>query len=181
MKRITLTMALGAVSLSVFGQGTLDFANGAPGLNAPVMDSDGTKLSGSRWAADLYWAPGTVTDSTVLMALGAPASFSAMAPGYFFGGSRTIPGQGNGAVITAQIRVWDVTQGGTWPFVWAVPGGHVGESVLFQVTLTTPPNTPAILTGLNGHSFSAVPILIPEPSMLALGLSAMLIARLGKR
>lgn len=181
MKKLILTAALGVVCVSAFAQGALNFANGAPGVNAIITDADGTtKLSGGTWAADLYWAAGTVTDSTLLTALGAPASFSTTAAGYFFGGTRTIAGQGNGAVITGQVRVWDTAAGATWGNAANIQNAHIGESVLFQVTLTTPPTTPAGMTGLNGHPFSLSIVNIPEPSTLALaglGLAGMLVLR----
>lgn len=180
MKKLILTVTLGVACVSAFAQGALNFANGAAGVNAIITDANGTKLSGGTWAADLYWAAGTVTDSSTLVALGQPASFSTTAPGYFFGGSRTIPGQGNNAVITGQIRVWDTAAGSTWGNAATVGGAHIGESVLFQVTLTTPPTTPAALTGLNGHPFSLTINPVPEPSTLALaglGFAGMLVLR----
>jgi len=181
MKKLILTAALGVLCASAFAQGALNFANGAAGVNAIITDADGTtKISGGTWAADLWWAAGTVTDSSVLTALGAPATFSTTAPGYFFGGSRTIPGQGNGAVITGQVRVWDTANGASWVNASGVNGAHIGESVLFQVTLTTPPTTPAALTGLNGHPFSLTVVGIPEPSSLALaglGLAGLFVIR----
>ncbi|HTL57802.1 MAG TPA: PEP-CTERM sorting domain-containing protein [Candidatus Limnocylindrales bacterium] len=180
MKKVILTCALGVVCHAGFAQGQLNFANFGAGANAPVYDTDGTtKLAGSVFAADLYWAPGVVTDSTVLTALGQPASF--VSSGYFLGGTRTIPGQPGGATITGQVRIWDVTDGGTWEAVFASgsPTARLGVSVLFQITLTEPPMTPNSLTGLNGHYFGFWPA-IPEPSTLAisgLGFVATLLLR----
>ena len=156
MKTVIFTATFGMACISTFAQGALNFANAGQGVNAPVVDLNGNRLSGNTWAADLYWAPGVVTDSTVLTALGAPATFSTVPSqaGYFFGGSRTIPGQPGGSLITAQVRVWDYSVGPTWGSTLN-GGGAVGESILFQVTLTAPPQAAANLFGLNGRVFTA--------------------------
>jgi hypothetical protein len=178
MKRFFLTAALGVVCIPAFAQGTLNFANGGPGLQAKVTDSNGVGLAGSAWTADLYWALGVVTDSSVLMALGQPATFSTIPSqaGFFFGGPRTIPGAAGNSVITAQVRVWD-TVAADGP-----PPTQIGESILFQVMLAapnaTPPGIPTTMTALNGHPWSVGPI--PEPSILTLGgfgLAGMLLLR----
>jgi hypothetical protein len=167
MKGLFLTAALGAVCVSTFGQGTLNFANAGVGLQAKITNTDGTGLSGNAWTVDLFWARGVVTDSASLIALGAPTFFSTVPSqaGFFFGGPRTIPTAPG--VITAQLRVWD-TASGSYLFARGV-----GESILFQVTLAdpnaTPPGIPTSMTGLNGHPFQI--ITVPEPS--ALGLAAL--------
>ena len=181
MKTLILAVGLSVASVSALAQGQLNFANFGAGANAPAFDFDGvTKLAGTAFQADLYWAPGTVTDSSVLTPLGQPAYFATS--GYFLGGSRTINGQLAGATITGQVRIWDSADGNSWAAVInAGIGGsltaRVGESVLFQITLTQPPTTPNSLTGLNGHPFG---FTIPEPSplsMATLGLASMLILR----
>jgi len=184
MKRLFLTAALVAGCASAFAQGTLTFANAGPGCVFRVFDTDGTTpLSGSGFMADLYWAAGTVTDSTLLAALGAPAPFNSGAQaGYFTGGQRSIPGQPGGSTITVQVRAWN-TAGGSFPS-WALAeqgGASTGKSVLAQITLGMPPGTPPYMTGLNGKDFAiGLDVTIPEPSSFALaglGLAAMLLLR----
>ena len=178
MKKLILTVALGIACVSAFAQGQLNFANFGAGANAPIYDSDTTtKLAGSTWQADLYWAPGTVTDSNMLNPLGAPANFASS--GYCLGGSRTITGQAGGTTITGQVRVWNTANGSTWGNAATTPGAHVGESGLFSIALTAPPATPNTLTGMASFNLRVVPA-IPEPSVLALagiGLAGMLIFR----
>ena len=116
MKRLFLTAALGVVCVSSLAQGTVNFANAGSGYLARVYDTDGvTGLLGSAWSADLYWAPGVITDSTLLTALNEPATFSTVPAqaGLFFGAIRTIPTR-PGDVITVQIRVWDTASGNSW-------------------------------------------------------------------
>lgn len=191
MKRLFLTAALGVVCVvPAFAQwelgGSLNFANVGVGFQAKVTDTDGvTGLSGSAWSADLYWAAGTVTDSTVLTALNEPATFSTvpLQAGYFFGGVRTVPlvPLGNG-LITAQVRVWDTASGNSWATAAMTPGARVGESILFQQTLALVqpfnPPVPSPLYGLNGHAWSVSAVGVPEPSPIAfagLGLAGMLV------
>jgi len=153
MKAVLITMALAAASVSSHAQGTLNFANYGAGVDAPVINWDGTRLAGWLFVADLWWAPGLVTDPKQLIELGQPVVF--LTNGYFLGGTRTIPGAGQGTVITVQIRAFGGTPG--CPpicFDCYCPTFQQGYSDLFQVTLTTPPNPPASLNGMAPFSLS---------------------------
>ena len=173
MKRLTLTTALILTSASAFAQGTFAFQNLGLGANAPVYSWDGTTKLGNTFEADLYWAPGTVTQSSALTALNQPVFFSGS--GYFFGGIRTLPGT-TAETITAQVRVWEGTRAPSWIYATTVPNAQPAESALFSLTLVTgimPPNSLVNLTSFQ------IPT-VPEPSTLALsgvGLAAMLILR----
>ena len=110
MKTRILLVALSVACVSALAQGQLNFANFGAGANAPAFDTDEvTKLAGTAFQADLYWAPGTVTDSSLLTALGQPAYFASA--GYFLGSSRTIIDQPGGATIAGQVRIWDTADG----------------------------------------------------------------------
>jgi len=178
MKKLILTVALGVACASAFAQGQLNFANFGAGANAPWYDTDGTtKLAGTAFQADLWWGPGTVTDSKTLTELGQPANFASS--GYFLGGSRTINGQTG--TITGQVRVWDTADGSSYAAVLASgsPTARVGESALFSIALTQPPTTPNTLTGLNGQTL-VLHGIIPEPSTFALaglGFAGLLVLR----
>jgi hypothetical protein len=80
-------LALTLSSPVAFAQGLLNFANFGSGANAPVYDEYGTKLAGTNFQADLYWAPGIVADSNELTPLRQPAYFTSCC-GYFLGGAR---------------------------------------------------------------------------------------------
>ena len=148
MKKLILTIAVGLACESAFAQGTLNFANAAAGVNAPVVGA-----SGNQYQADLYYGPLGTTDSSLLTGLGQPSFFNAGAQsGYFTCGARTIPGIPGGTSIVVQVRAWYV-QDPTFS----------GESRLFNITLATPPATPVNLVGM--QSFS---IFIPEPTSIAL-------------
>ena len=69
-----LVLASTFSSITAFAQGQLVFNNAGSVANAPVYEIDGVPiLAGSRFQADLYWAPGIVTDSAALTALRQPA------------------------------------------------------------------------------------------------------------
>jgi len=149
MKGLFFTSALGAVWVSAFAQGTLNFANSGPNHMAGVYDTDGvTGLSGSAWSADLYWAPGIILNSAELTALNQPTTFSTVESGFFFGGTRTIPGTVPGETITAQVRVWDSAAGSSWAEASRVNGARIGESIIFEM-LALGGATPAEMSGLN--------------------------------
>jgi len=185
MKRLILTVALVAACVSIYAQGTLNFANAGTGVNAPIYtdSTKAVKAAGTGYMADLFWATGTVGTPDSLAALNSPSTFSTIAAqaGYFLGGQRAIAGQAGGTLITVQVRAWDAAYGNTWATAYAAALAHpgnaiVGESGLIQITLATPPGTPAFLTGL--QSFFLAPV--PEPSSLALvglGAAALLIFR----
>jgi hypothetical protein len=149
MKGLFFASTLGAVvCVSAFAQGTLDFANSGPNHMAGVYDTDGvTGLSGSAWSADLYWAPGIILNTAELTALNQPATFSTVESGFFFGGTRTIPGTVPGETITAQVRVWDSAAGSSWAEASKVNGARSGESILFEIALGGA--TPTEMSGLN--------------------------------
>jgi len=167
-------------ALVVFAQGTINFSNGAAGVNAPAFDVDGTtRLSGSAFTAGLYAGPsGTIWSSLALVPSTATFATGASA-GYFFGGSHTIPGVPEGSVAAYQVRIWS-SNFATWDLAWAAyqsgdPTAKVtvswwNGSGLPATVGTTPPlgglsPTPN-LVGLQPMSM----FLVPEPSSLLLGL-----------
>lgn len=184
MKKLLLTMALGAACSAAFAQGTLNFANAAAGVNAPVtVNNSATRASGNTYTVDLYWGPAGTTLSGSLTPLGSSAIFNAGAQsGYFTGGSRTVNGVAGGTSIVVQIRGWQTTLGSTTFATWAQAqsgGAAIGNSGLFNITLATPPATPVNLVGLTSFDIHGGGV-VPEPSSFALagiGAAALLIFR----
>ena len=151
-----------------FSQGTVNFANLAAGVNAPVRDASGQLCVGCM--AQLYAGPANTTDPSVLMANGGPAPFLPAQPGYFQGGNRTI-GFPTGTTVTFQVRAWVTASGATWD-----SATERGESNLIQVML--PVSGSVNLIGLQPFSLSVV----PEPSSYALAaLSAVAFLVFGMR
>jgi hypothetical protein len=165
-KIIVTTLATVAVGLSVFAQGTVNFANGATGLNAQDFLSDGTTPITSAYTAVLFAGPTAGSLAQI-----ASVSYAASPAGYFFGGSQTIGSIGAGGTAFIQIYAFltadtslatAMTDGGTLANQW-------GSSSVFSVTTgnptTTPAGLPATLIGLTSFNLNSV---VPEPATLAL-------------
>lgn len=183
MKKLLLSLVLSGVASAAFGQGQLNFASAAAGVNAPATNrtalvNSGANLTGSRasgaaFLATLYIGPAATVDASLLTTNGfggAPVAFNTGAQaGYFTGGARVIAGVAGGQTITAQIRAWN----SAFPSWEAAPASErtaisgLGAPNLIQVTLgIVPPGSPTGLVGLQGYEIGG----IPEPSSIALGL-----------
>lgn len=179
MKKIIAFVSLLAVAGSAaYGQGLINFANGAPGVNAPVTDTSAAKLSGGAYLADLFYGPvGTATSA--LTDLGLHQAFATGGSvGYFFGGGITLPVAG-GTSYEFQVRVWQSSAGATWaaatgggagsPATYAGHGGtQWGFSNGFNVTPAVAPSPSSSLVGLTAFQLTPV-VPVPEPTTLALG------------
>lgn len=181
-QKLALLVALAVSAASVMAQGTINWQNGGPGVNAPVRDASAGNalLDGAAYSADLYWALGTVTDANLLQSAGLSTPFSSGASaGYFFGGVQAIAGAAIGAEITVQVRAWRVADGASWLAASTPQGAWHGEGNLIQVTLGGGTTPPPYMTGLTAFNLTENPI-IPEPSTFALaglGLASLLLFR----
>ncbi len=178
---LLLTLAV-LWGFSSWSQGNLVFANSADiGVDAPIYDVDGTTpLAGSGFLAELYaTAPGgvlqPVTDSIT--------PFSTRdAAGYFLPLEVAIPGVPAGHTATVQVVAWRASDGPTFAAA-NHSGAHIGESATFDVgpltSMGPPPDPlPAFLVGLQSFSLHVV---VPEPSVFALGLLGGSLLALGRR
>jgi hypothetical protein len=176
--RALACISIFAAALSCFSQGTVNFANGAGGVNAPFCDANGVLLSGSGYLAQLYVGPSGTSNPLLLTTngvSGTPTPFATGASaGYFFGNVRSIAGYTAATVVTLQVRVWATAAGTSWE---TAPTAR-GESNLIQVALdggvTPVPN----MVGLQGAC------LVPEPSsavLSVLGFIAVIVFRTRRR
>lgn len=100
-----LLYCLSAEEQSLRAQGTVNFSNGAQGVNAPFrFGPDGSLLREGEWKAELLLLE--IDGSTRVV--GGPLDFASESPaaGYFFGGSVTIQGIAPGAVASFRVRVF---------------------------------------------------------------------------
>jgi hypothetical protein len=169
MRAIVLTLSC-AFGLHCFSQGTVNFSNGAAGVDAPVTNSSFVpfRRAGPESRAQLYVGPAGIANMWLLTTngiSGTPATFlSGGGAGYFLGSAREINGYPPGTTVTLQVRAWIAGAGDSWETA-ALRSAH-GESNLIQITLgggTIP--TPNMI-GL--HGFNMTPSIIPEPSSFAL-------------
>jgi hypothetical protein len=172
MKKLLLLSGLMVAALGAYAQGTVNFANGASGVDAPITNGiPGSPTPSVRadntFRAQLYVGPAGTANQALLSTngvSGTPATLlSGGGAGYFLGNARDITGFAPGSVVTLQVRAWSTSGGATsWE---SATGLFRGESNLIQTGLgggTIP--TPNML-GLQGFVVG-----IPEPSSIALGL-----------
>jgi len=202
MKKLILAACALTCAASVFAQGTVVFNNRVTGTTvskvyapfatdtarvqsgnsatdfpAGTTDWTGwTALAGATYSAQLYAAPGTVTDAGSLVAASSAATTfrTGAAAGFVNPVTATLTGvAADAASATLQLRVWDNTTGATWE-----AAATKGASALFVVnaiggSLNPAPN----LVGLTSFNITST---VPEPSTFALvglGTAALLIFR----
>ena len=182
---------IGVFAFSGMAQSTFRIENGNifSGIDAPVFNAEGIRLSGTNYAAELWG--GVASDSLsptldfntnqrVFVSFG-----TGISAGYFTSTKSMtvfqVPGNG---LAWVQVRAWDTRLGGNYEQVAALEVGGYGESLLLYIRggdpLGVPPTLPGSLIGL--QSFSLRPI--PEPSvwqLSLLGVSALLLRRRKKR
>jgi len=163
MKKILIVVASVLVSVGTFGQGTVNFSNVGPGLNAPITNVDKTtKLAGDKYKAELL-----VGSSASSLTPVATTTFSTTpsAAGLFLGGTVVLAGQAGGTTPFMQVRAWDTTTGATYAAASIKGAGAVFTlGAKLGDPSAVPPTTPPALQGM--ASFS----LVPEPSVIALAL-----------
>jgi len=173
MKKLLILTVTMAATIGALAQGTINFSNGASGVNSPIFGSDGTtRLAGTGYIAQL-WAGSSAASMAPITPT---ATFgTGGSAGYFFGGSRTIPTVAQGSQAYFQVRVWEASAGATWAVASATIGAHVGGDTTGRLgPIIGPYQSPALGGGptpppnlLGFQSFSLY--TVPEPSTIALG------------
>jgi len=211
MKKALLTIATIGLAVSAMAQGTVNFLNyveggagitfeqliygpnpGNPGQALSGSSSAdvppgatayaGAPLQGSRYVAELWAGPASVTDASLLTLAGSTTFYDAAsgAPaGLFQPVTGTVGGVAAGAQAKFEIRVWDTQSGssfatagvsgrsGLFSSVAPLGGSDAGGNVIF------PPDS----TGWSSFNIASA---VPEPSTFALaglGAAALLIFR----
>ncbi|MGI8967229.1 MAG: PEP-CTERM sorting domain-containing protein [Limisphaerales bacterium] len=173
MKKLIMFAVCVSLSLAAMAQGTLNFANGAPGVNAPIRDGSlpGSPLAdGANYVAQLFTAPLGTTDTNLFTlvsttAAGTPLGTGATA-GFFFGGEKVVPTVAGGLPGAAfQVRAFKLSTGATYATATVR-----GQSIIFPLQLASPPAPAVPLTGLGQNGFTLLStVVVPEPSTIALG------------
>lgn len=177
MKKLLLTAAAVFVTLSIYAQGTVNFQNSASTrvmnqlTGAPVAPADGIRVA-------LFWAP--LSDPNNFTQLQTSSGVGSPVAGQFFGGNRTTGNETMpGADARFIVRAWELAYGTTYEAAANAPamGGRPAlraESPVFVLSTGgggNPPGAPAPLTGATGQpGFTGFTLIVPEPSIIALGL-----------
>jgi len=151
VKSLILILLASTLAVESYAQRALDFANCAPGVNAPITNAAGSRITApSSFVVDLFYNTNTNAvpnplGSDSFLAGGFNQGFSSGRPGYFLGGSKSLTATN----IIVQVRCWDSSYGSTYAAARDA-GGQFGYSGTFVITLTAPPATPVLLSGLTG-------------------------------
>jgi len=166
MKKLLLTASLMIAAIAAFGQGQIVFQNGA---STAITNKDGTGNAPISTRVGLY-----VNANTAATEASAGWSIQGMtnlvAPGVFFGGTRTTTFPA-GTAVAVQVRAWQ-TASAFNDYASAVagdPAGKFGSSVIMNITPTAAPS-PAPNLVANGFQGFGIVQPVPEPSSIALGL-----------
>jgi len=170
MKWVLLLLAIGPLALGVYAQGVVDFNNNrnfqtATNESRLVFYSDGTRLVGTNYAAQLYYGADAASLQPVTTA---PARFrppTTTAPGTWSGGNRTLTGFTAGMTVILQVAVWDTSVGLTFDQARAA-GVWWTQSSPFTYTIPAAGSPPAAFYMENLRGFTC----IPEPSIIGFGL-----------
>jgi len=164
MKKLIPFLVLVVGTATALAQGTVNFINlgtfpTTADRNVYLDRADGSApvpLVGTNYSVQLYYG----ADAASLQAhSAAPSRFRVTttgSPGSWSGGTRTLEGFTAGSVVTMQLRAFDNTGG---------PGA--GQSAIFTYTIPAAGSPPAQFLMDNFRAFSVV---VPEPSVIGLGL-----------
>lgn len=138
--------------------GAVQFSNQTTGVNAPISDAYGARLSGPGYLVQLY-AGGSLE---TLAPVGPAVPFgSGDSAGYFADGLRVVPGVASGESAVLNLRVWEAAAGPTYEAAAANRGAY-GLSELLTVTLGAT-NAPVELTGLRSFALFGRPRIDAQP------------------
>jgi hypothetical protein len=162
-KTILAILAMTAVAVSSYGQGTIVFANGTGDIvsfnGAPAVSANGVKVQ-------LWYAPVGTLDLTLFQPLANMTAVGTPLAGRFSGGTLTIPGIAPaGGSVAAIVRAFNGAD-------WASSLGR-GSSGIFTLDTGDPTTVPAGTPTTTAGLFGPINVVVPEPSSMALaGLGA---------
>ena len=176
MKKLIPFLALTVLASGAYAQGVITFANNVITGNTPyVLDTTGARLTGTQYAAQLYYG---ASQTSLAAHTAAPNRFRAAGSSLAgtwsttTGANRTLTGGGVGVPVFAQVRVWDLNQFATYEAAVA-GGGLTGTSTIFQYTQRLSQPTPSVtdtyMTDAAGNPLFTS-FAIPEPSVIGLGI-----------
>jgi hypothetical protein len=194
MKKQLLTLAfVAAATVASYAQGTITFANTI--ASRIQLDADG---SGPGQAVNVpgaaalnygvFWGAAGAAESALVLNEGALGTAHATSAGLIAAGSPyVIQGAAELSTVSIQIRAWSSSFGRDWELAKRTDGALFGQTDVRQVRLaaTAGPGTiiwqSATATAADRFNpFTVSPVVIPEPSTIALavlGLGSLLLFR----
>lgn len=201
MKKLFVTLALATVAVGAFAQGSLTYQSTlgvgkekfifGPSPSTPTVAKNGgaladyaghSKVEGTGYTAELYWAAGeNAAESSLKAVAGSAVGFrTGNTAGLIAGKSKLdIAGTFGGDKVTLQLRVWKNEGGSITSWDKAV---EKGASNLFTHELAGvgQDGSPKLGTGSMANGLTYFSLAVPEPSVVALGalgLGALLLRR----
>lgn len=179
MKKLILTSVALVASVTLYAQGTINFANNASSPISSILTGTNIPARSTGFAIALYYLPDQATAPTTadfVISLLPNTTFNTPGAGQFSGGTKTTPNTTPpGSPAWFQVRCWETAFGATWEEAISNPvpqNGRlalVGTSNIIRVTSGNPPlTTPGSLTLAGLQGFVLVPV--PEPTTIGLGL-----------
>jgi hypothetical protein len=173
MKKLLLIAVLNLAAASmVFAQGQINFDNRASVIGHAALvtsQQSGLGLAGADgWVANLYDAANPSAGAIVVEG---PALFrnTATTLGTFAGAVRNfVNSVANGQTLSLIIRVWN-TNLGDFAANQAVGVGGASSPFSYTVPAVGAPPGQLVMANLQGFSVNTVPVTVPEPSVIALG------------
>ena len=175
MKKLFLTLTLLAMAAVSYGQGTIQFLNGALTRHQP--ETGATRVNAPVDIPLVYGIfVGATADSLSLIPNLPLATPSLTTPGVMagVGALYAITGFDTGSRPFAQVRAWDVSFGNNWQAAMT-QGRFYGQTDVRQIDALGLPGGPATViwqgaTGTIATRFNPIIIHpVPEPSTIALG------------
>lgn len=179
MKKLLLALACFTATVGLMAQGfqpQINWANkiASAGVNFVVTDNVTGKPAGTDLVCGLWWSAtenGTYVqagaEKTFLLLSGQPSGYYATAAIQDVGPASDQAGTVAGGTAWFQLRAW--SKGLTETAAQTTDGAKYGTSAKLQVTMmASAKDTPPTLKAMQGFAVNAV--VIPEPSILALGL-----------
>jgi len=175
MKKLLIAVLSLLAVVAAQAQGTFSFSNTPGGnlIDAAVFDGTGAKLSGADYLLQI-WA-GPTADS--LLAASTPQAFrtQAAAAGYIAAVTATANNVAPDANGIVEARVWRVAAGATFDAAFASSDASPLGNYLKSNPLTVkaggagqPPGLPTAIQNLTWQNGGKL-VVIPEPSVIALG------------
>lgn len=174
MKTQLIALGLAFLSVSTWGQGTINFANNAPSgsISTNVYFASGPMAGAGNYSFGLYVSEFPSSSPTMLLGVGQNGAF----PGLFDGGDIAAPFP-VGTVLSFQVRGWSSYAGATYEQAYnntitaVTPFALLGQSTVGFLTVPASGSVNIFGTGPGQVSGFQLTPVIPEPSSTVLVLT----------